>query len=285
MKKILTIIGLVLSSTVAVATAAPTKGKFANVNGLDMYYEVHGKGGRPIVLLHGAFCTIDICFGKLIPKLAKTRTVIAIEQQGHGHTLDIDRPMSVPQMAADTAALLQKLDIKDADVIGYSMGSGIAVDLAIKHPELVHKLALISPVFTRAGFHPGLLDGIQQLTPEMMKASPWYPAYLKATAKPEQWTQIVEHIKGLNATYVDIPAKQIQAIKAPAMIIVGDSDIMRPEHVAEMFRTIGGGVAGDIVGLPRAQLAVLPGTTHITVIDRAAYLLAIIPAFLDAPVK
>ena len=169
---------LLFLTTITTASAKPT-GSYAAVNGVTMYYEVHGKaapGTRPIVLIHGALCTIDACFGKLLPVLAEKRQVIAVELQGHGHTADIDRPMSLDQFADDVAGLMTKLNVKDADIVGFSIGSGIAVRLAIAHPELAHKIALISPVFSNAGFQPGLQDGIKQITPDVMKQTPFYAA-------------------------------------------------------------------------------------------------------------
>jgi pimeloyl-ACP methyl ester carboxylesterase len=278
------------STTPAEATApAPAPdarlaatGKYASVNGLDMYYEVHGTG-RPLVLLHGAFCTIEACFGKIIPALAASRQVIAIEQQAHGHTPDIDRPLTIAQMTEDTAALLTHLGVSSADVFGYSMGSGIAVELAIKHPELVNKLVLVSPALNKAGFHPGVLEGIQHITPEAFIGTPFHDAYVKVAPNPDHFSRLVNKIKELDASIVDVPSEAVQAIKAPALIIVGDSDITRPEHAAEMFRLFGGGVAGDLVGLPRSQLSVLPGSTHITVMLRDTWIAQMTSAFLDAP--
>jgi len=194
---------------------------YASVNGLRMYYKIHGTG-RPLVLLHGSLTTIDTSFGKLLPSLSETGQVISMEQQGHGRTADTDRPLTYEQMAEDTTELLRQLRIEKADFFGYSMGSAVAMQIAKE----------------------------QQLTREFKG---WKP-------------------------------DEIQAIKPPAFIITCDSDVVRPEHVIEIFRLLGGGVAGDLTGLPRSRLAMLPGTTHVTMAERADWLLPMIKEFLNVPV-
>jgi len=256
---------------------------YASVNGLDMYYEVHGSG-RPLVLLHGALSTTSVDFGAVLPSLAKSRQVIAVEQQAHGHTADIDRPLTTKVMAADTAALLRQLGIEQADLFGYSMGSAIALQITVGHPELVRKLAVASAAYTLDGLHPGLLEGLEQLTPEALAGTPFEQAYAREAPKPEDWPTLVAKVKVLNSQIPEWPADAIRSIAAPTLIIIGDSDIVRPEHAVEMFRLLGGGVIGDVAGLPRSQLAVLPGTTHITLVHRGDWLSSMIGEFLDAPV-
>jgi pimeloyl-ACP methyl ester carboxylesterase len=263
------------------AISTPQTGN-APVNGLRMYYEIHGSG-RPLVLLHGALSAIGTSFGMLLPTLAETRQVIAVEQQAHGRTADIDRPLTIEQMAEDTAALLKHIGIEQADFFGYSMGAGIALQIAIKHPDLVRKLVLAAVTYNSNGFHPGLLAGMEQLQPEHLAGTPFQEEYARTAPKPEDWPELIAKVKQMNRQIPDWPAEAIQSIKAPTMIIIGDSDIIRPEHAVEMFRLLGGGVPGDNVGLPNSQLAVLPGTTHVTLILRAEWLLSMITAFLDAP--
>jgi pimeloyl-ACP methyl ester carboxylesterase len=258
------------------------QGKYASVNGLNMYYEIHGTG-RPLVLLHGALSAIDTSFGKVLPSLAETRQVIAVELQAHGRTADIDRPLTIEQMAEDTAALISHLGIEHADIFGYSMGAGIALQLAIRHPDLVRKLVLAAVTYNKGGFHPGLLEGNENLKPEDLAGSPFQQEYARIAPHPEDWPALIAKVKQMNRQIPDWPAENIQAIKAPTLIIIGDSDIVRPEHAVEMFRLLGGGVAGDIAGLPNSQLAVLPGTTHVTLVERADWLVSMITAFLDAP--
>jgi pimeloyl-ACP methyl ester carboxylesterase len=236
------------------------------------------------VLLHGAFSAIGTSFGKLVPDLAKKRQVIAFELQGHGRTADIDRPLSIEQMADDTAAALRQLGIEQADILGYSMGASVALHTAIRHPDVVRKLALISVTYNLSGVHPGLMDGLGEMKPEMMFGSPWHDEYTRIAPRPEDFARLFAKKTEMDRAIKDIPAETIRSIKAPTLLIIGDSDLVRPEHAVEMFRLLGGGVFGDTpAGLPSSQLAILPGTSHVTAVYRTELLLAIIPPFLDAP--
>jgi pimeloyl-ACP methyl ester carboxylesterase len=264
----------------------PGAGGYAPVNGLNMYYEIHGTG-RPLVLLHGAYMTIDM-FGELLPTLAETRRVIAVELQGHGHTADVDRPLSYEQMADDVAALLRHLEIEEADTFGYSTGGGVALQVAIRHPEVVRKLVVASASYTSEGMHPELLEMIPSIVPEAFAGSPIDEAYLRTAPNPEDFPNLVAKLKRLDMEPFAWPPEHLRAIEAPTLIVVGDSDAIRLEHTVEMFRLLGGGVMGDLAGLPRSRLAVLPGTTHFVppgfgVLDRADWLVAMIGEFLDAP--
>ena len=255
---------------------------YASVNGLNMYYEIHGTG-RPLVLLHGALSAIGTSFGKLLPFLPRSRQVIAVEQQAHGHTADIDRPLTIKQMAEDTDALLKSLGVEKADIFGYSMGAGIGLHIAIQYPDLVRKLVVASVAYNSEGVHPGTLAGIEKLKPEDLTGSLWQEEYTRTAPNPEDWPILVTKVKQLDRKLEDWPPETIKSIRAPTLVIIGDSDIIRPEHAVEMFRLLGGGVAGDLAGIPRSRLAVLPGTTHVTLADRADWLVPMIEEFLDAP--
>jgi pimeloyl-ACP methyl ester carboxylesterase len=263
-------------------TTVPRTG-YAPVNGLQMYYEIHG-GGRPLLLLHGALSATETSFGAVLPALAEDREVISVEQQAHGRTADIDRPLRTVQMAQDTAALLEHIGIRRADVLGYSMGAGIALELAIRHPELVRKVVAISVSYNADGFHPGLLAGLEGLRPEHLAGTPWQEEYARTAPRPEDYPRLVAKVTDLNMNMPAWPAEAVSSIRAPVLIIIGDSDIVTPEHGVAMFRLLGGGVVGDTVGLPASQLAILPGTPHSTIMQRADLLLPMITAFLDAPV-
>ena len=259
---------------------------YAPVNGLEMYYEVHGEG-TPLILLHGAYMTIDL-MGPILPGLAKSRRVIAVEQQGHGRTADIDRPLTYEQMADDTAALARHLEIDDADVFGYSMGGGIALQLAIRHPGLVRRLVVASASFRSDAMHAAAVEMFPSITPELFKGSPIEEAYLRTAPNPNDFPRLVEKLVRLDTTDFAWPEEQIRAIAAPTMIVLGDSDGVRLDHAIALFGLRGGGVMGDLAGLPESQLAVLPGTSHFVppgsgLLDRAEWLLAMIPPFLDAP--
>jgi pimeloyl-ACP methyl ester carboxylesterase len=263
-----------------------TKGDYASVNGLRMYYEVHGEG-RPLVLLHGAYMTVD-AMGSILPGLAETRRVIVPEMQGHGRTADIDRPIAYEEMADDVAALLRHLGIDEADAFGYSMGGGVALQLAIRHPGSVRRLVAASASYTSDGMQPELHEMVPSITPEMFAGSPIEAAYQEVAPNPGDFPTLVEKLKRLDLTPFAWPAEDIRGIEAPTMIVVGDADVVRLEHAVELFRLLGGGAMGDLSGFSGHQLVVLPGTAHFIppgsgVLDRAEWLLAMVPQFLDAP--
>ena len=270
------------TETTETASPAGVKSGYAPVRGLQMYYEIHGTG-RPLVLLHGAFSGIGTSFGALLPGLAQTRQVIAVELQGHGRTADIDRPLTIPNLAKDTAALIEHLGVGQADVFGYSMGAGAAFELAIKRPDLVRKLIVASLTYNKTGFHPEMLGGMDDLQPEQLAGTPWQEEYARLAPNPDDWPALVEKVKQMDREIPDWPASALQNLQPPTLLLLGDSDIVRPEHAVEMFRLLGGGVAGDLAGLPQSRLAVLPGTTHVTLVNRADWLVPMITDFLDAP--
>ncbi len=195
-----------------------SKGDYASVNGLNMYFEIHSTG-QPLVLLHGALSIIDIDFGRVLPTFAATRQVIAIEQQAHGHTADIDRLLSYEQVADDTAALLQHLGIAQADFFGYSLGAGIALQVAMRHPELARKLVLASAAYNSCGFHPGILAGIGQLTPGAPAGSSYQEGYARIAPNPEDWPTLIAKVKELDGRVLDWLPEAIRAITPPALLI------------------------------------------------------------------
>jgi len=259
---------------------------YASIGDLEMYYEVQG-AGRPLLLLHGAYMTVDL-LDPLRFGLAETRQVVAPELQGHGRTADVDRPLTYEQMADDAAALLRALELQEADVLGYSMGGGVALQLALRHPEVVRKLVLASAGYSLDAMHPVALEMFPSITPEMFAGSPIEEAYLKTAPNPGDFAGLVEKMTQLDTADFRWPEDDIRAIAAPTMIVLGDSDGIRLEHAVELFRLRGGGVMGDLAGMPHSQLAVLPGTSHFVppgtgLLDRSEWLLAMIPPFLDAP--
>jgi pimeloyl-ACP methyl ester carboxylesterase len=253
---------------------------YVPVNGLEMYYEVHGTGGLPLLLLHGSMGSLEM-FRPLLPALTRGRQVIAIDQQAHGRTADIDRPLRYEQLGDDAAAFLRYLNVDRADVFGFSMGSAAAWQLAIRHPELVRKLVgAIS--YKREGIYPEVLTGLQTtFSPETFAGTPIEEEYRKIAPHPDDFPTLVRKVQDLTRSATDLPVETIRAIAAPTMIIVGDADIITPEAAVELFRLRGGGVPGDFVPMPTAQLAILPGTTHMSVIARTEWLGSMIPAFLD----
>ena len=219
--------------------------------------------------LHGAFSNIDTDFAKVLPPLAANRRIISVEQQAHGHTADIDRPLSYEQMADDTAALLRHLNIDQVDVFGYSFGSAVGLQLAVRHPDLVRKLVLVGGTSYRPdGLYPEVLAMSEKPT-----ARPWLrpspvrrgKAYARVAPNPDDWATLVEKKMEMDRRWQGWSPETIRAIEVPTLLMIGDSDIVRPEHVVEMFRLLGGGVPGDLTGLPKSQLAILPAT-HVTTI-------------------
>jgi pimeloyl-ACP methyl ester carboxylesterase len=267
-------------SAVVSAQQTPTTG-YAPVNGLKMYYEVHGSG-KPVVLLHGAFMTIPNNWTGWIGELSKTRKVIAVELQGHGRTADIDRDISSANLADDVAALLDHLKIPRADVIGYSMGGGVALQCAIRHPEKVRKVVSISAVLRHDGWVKEAVDALPKLTAEAFKGSPIEAEYKKLSPTPDAFPEFVKHVIAMASKPYDLGSDKLKATKAPIFFIHGDADGVRLEHISEMFRLKGGDVFGDMRPRSASRLAILPNTTHVTLMDRAAVIVPMVNEFLDA---
>ena len=257
---------------------------YASVNGLELYYEVHGEG-RPTLLLNGAYMTTED-WGPLLPRLAEGRQVIAVDPQAHGRTADADRPITYEGMADDAAALLRHLGIEQADAIGYSMGAGTTLQLALRHPELVRRLVVVSVSYRYDGMHAEMIEMFPQMTFDMFEGSPMEAQYKRLAPDPDAFPVLFEKLKALDMTPYAWPEEEIRAMSAPMLLIVGDSDIVRLEHAVELFGLRGGGVVGDFGNMPSSQLAVLPGTTHYMpegsgMLDRADLLMATITLFLD----
>jgi pimeloyl-ACP methyl ester carboxylesterase len=263
-------------------TSMLSQSGYAPVNGLEMYYEIHGEGGVPLLLLHGSLGSLEM-FRPLLPALTRSRQVIAVDQQAHGRTADIDRPLRYEQLADDAAAFLRHLNVARADIFGFSMGSAAGWQLAIRHPELVRKLVgAIS--YKKEGIYAEVLVGLETtFSPQVFAGTPIEEDYRAIAPNPDNFPTLVLKVQDLTRSATDLPAEVIRAITAPTMIIVGDADIITPEHAVELFRLRGGGVPGDFAPMPPAQLAVLPGTTHMMLITRTEWLGSMIPAFLDAP--
>jgi pimeloyl-ACP methyl ester carboxylesterase len=256
-------------------------GTYASVNGLELYYEIHGHG-QPLVLLHGALGTIQSCFAKLLPVLARGHQVVAVELQGHGHTADVDRPLSYEQMADDLAALMRSLDMPSADVVGYSLGGAVGLQLAIQRPDVVRRLVCAGGTsYRRDGLYPEMLADAGPAT-EQLEGSVWHQAYLQVAPRPDAWPRLVAKVTELDRTFEGWAAAAIQTVAQPTLLIIGDSDIVRPEHTVEMFRLLGGGVVGDLVDMPVSRLAVLPGTSHVGMLERVDWLQSMIDDFLDS---
>ena len=256
--------------------ASAMRSGYAPIGPLNMYYEVHGSGS-PLLLIHGAVSTIDTSFGVVLPTFAKQRQVIAIEQQGHGHTADVDRPLSFEQMADDAASLLRHLKIEKADVMGHSDGGNVALALAIRHPDLVRKLVIAGTNYTPAGLEPEIYklieEGATKPKEEAVKDIPpqFAKAYAEVAPNPENWPTLVSKVMKKGASFKGWTPNQIRSIAAPTLIVLADRDQLRLEHAAEMFRLH-----------RQAQLAVLPGKDHITLVE-SEMIGPLVLSFLDAP--
>jgi pimeloyl-ACP methyl ester carboxylesterase len=220
-------------------------GSYAVINGLKMYYEIHGHG-TPLVLIHGGGSTIESTFGHILPELAKTHQVIAVELQAHGHTLDIDRPLSFEQDADDVATLLTQLHIGKAAILGFSNGATTALQIAIRHPKLVNKLVLLAALYKRDGMQPGFWDSMEQVTVEQMP-QPLKDAYLEANPDPKGLQTMFNRDVARMIGFKDINDADIKGIQAPALVINGDAEVVRAEHALALSHA-----------LPHARLAILP---------------------------
>ncbi|MGO4726739.1 MULTISPECIES: alpha/beta fold hydrolase [unclassified Inquilinus] len=262
----------------ALAEAQPA-GDRVEVNGMQMYYEVSGTGA-PLVVLHGAYMNIP-SMGAIIPRLAETHKVYAIEFQGHGRTTDIDRPITYPALADDVAAFMDKVGLKQADVFGYSMGAAAGLQLAIRHPEKVNKLVMASAAYDAQGWQPEFTAFIPQMTVEMFVGMPVFAeAYRKLAANPDGFPELVRKLIALEHEPMAWGA-DVKALRTPVLIITGDADVATLEHSVALFRLLGGGGMGDMgKPLPASRLAVLPATSHTAVIGQTELLAAIIEPFL-----
>ena len=256
---------------------------YAPVNGLQMYYELHGAGGIPLLLLHGGLFDIDLQFGQLIPDLAATRQVIAADLQGHGRTGDIDRPLTSADLASDVVGLLGHLGIAQVDVFGFSVGGAVALHLAIKHPELVRKLIVSSVSFHPEGDRPEVGEGMEALTVDAIAGTPMEQDYRAKSPNPDRLQELLDKLGQFDAGFTGWADADIQGIAAPTLITVGDCDAVRLDHMVRFLRLRGGDVNGDFVGVPASQLAVFPGTTHFFGLAKTELVLGAVLSFLDAP--
>lgn len=262
-------------------TLPPTNSGYLPVNGLEMYHEVYGSGGVPLVLIHGAFSAIGTSFGALLPHFARDRKIVALEMQGHGRTADIDRPLSIEAMASDVIAALDVLAIEQADLFGYSMGASIALQATLDAPQRVRKLVHMSSAFSRSGFQPGLMEGLSQMTPDMMHGTTFYEEYRRIAPRPDDFERLFEKKTAMDHAMPDVPEERIRSITAPVLLLAGDSDLPTVDHMAEFHRLLGGGRFGDTPqGLPKSQQAILPGTSHISIAHRADLVPPIVSGFL-----
>ena len=257
---------------------AQAVGNRVRVNGMQMYYEVSGTGD-PLVVLHGAYMNIPT-MGAIIPRLARTHKVYAVELQGHGRTTDIDRPITYPNMADDVAAFMNAVGLTKADVFGYSMGAEVGLQLTIRHPAKVNKLVAASVAYDLEGWQPEFKEAIPQMTVEMILQMPFAKDYPKLAANPKGFPELARKLIALEKEPMAWE-NDVKALKTPVLIITGDADVATLEHSVVLFRLLGGGVMGDMgKPLSASRLAVLPATSHTAVITQTDLLHALIEPFL-----
>ncbi|MEV0800806.1 alpha/beta hydrolase [Kribbella sp. NPDC050281] len=257
---------------------------YAAVNGLQMYYEIHGSGGTPLLLLHGGLFNIDLQFGALLPALAEKRQVIATDFQGHGYTNDIDRPLGTVDLASDVVGLLRHLDVPTVDLFGFSVGGAVALYLTIKHPELVRKAVISSVSFSRDGERGANDEAISEMKVEMIAGTPMEAEYLAKSPHPdlEHLQALLTKLGGYDRGVDGWSDDEIRGIAAPTLFTVGDCDAVKLEHAVRFLQLRGGDVNGDFTGVPTNQLAVFPGTTHFFGLSRTNLVQDTVTTFLDA---
>lgn len=257
----------------------PAASGYAPVNGIKVYYEVYGQG-KPLVLLHGAFMTIEMNWGQLIPELSKTRKVIAIEMRGHGHTPFSDRKLDLATMASDVEGVMNYLKLDSADVAGYSMGGSIAYQLTIQSPKRVKKLVIISSTYKSSGWLPAVTNGFKGFKPEFFNNTPLKTAYDAAAPDKTKWTKFVEQMIVFVQTPFDMGDSNIAKITSPVLIISGDNDGLDKVELMKTYQLLGGGVAADLAPMPKSHLAVVPSQSHVGLMMQTNIILGYLNDFL-----
>jgi pimeloyl-ACP methyl ester carboxylesterase len=266
--------------TQAAPVSMPARTGYVQANGVRYYYEVHGQG-EPLLLLHGGLGSIGM-FGPVLPQLARGRQVIAVDLHGHGRTALGDRAISLVDMGSDMATVLRELGHEQVDVLGYSMGGGVAFQLAAQHPRLVRRLALVSAGISRDGFYPEMLPMQAQVgaaMAEMMKDTPMYQSYVAVAPHPEDFPRLLDRMGELMRTPYDWSA-DVQKLTMPVMIVFGDSDMYRPEHIVHFYKLLGGGqrdAGWQREHMSRNRLAILPDVTHYDIFMSPALTATVLP--------
>ena len=262
----------------AETTQADPTSAYVEVNGMLMYYEVSGTGD-PLVVLHGAYMNIPE-MGAIVPRLAETHTVYALEFQGHGRTEDIERPITYPNLADDVAVFMEAVGLERADVFGYSMGAAAGLQLAIRHPEKVDQLVGASIVYDESGWQPAFVEMIPTMSPDMFVGGTMEEEWRKLAPNPDGFKNLVEKLIALEKEPIDWE-KDVKNLQSPVLIIAGDADVTTLEHTVSMFRLLGGGEMGDMgQPLPESRLAILPATSHTAIINQVDLLYGFIEPYL-----
>jgi len=257
----------------------PADSGFVPVNGIKVYYEVYGEG-KPIVLLHGAFYTIEMNWGQLIPELSKTRKVIAIELQGHGHTPFSDRKFDLATLASDVVGVMDHLKVDSADVAGYSMGGSVAYQLVIQSPKRVRKLVIISSTYKSTGWRPEVNNAFKSFKPEFFMNSPFKAAYDAVAPDKTKWTKFLEQMIAFAGTTFDMGDSNIAKITSPVLLISGDNDGLDKIMLIKTYQLLGGAVSADLGPMPKSHLAIVPSQGHVSLMMQTKTILGYLDDFL-----
>ena len=257
----------------------PSSSGYAPVNGIKVYYEVYGEG-RPLVLLHGAFYTIQMNWAELIPELSKTRKVIAIEMQGHGHTPYSDRKLSITTLASDVEKLMDYLKIDSADVAGFSMGGSIAYQFAVQSPNRLRRLVIISSAYKTNGWLPIVNGAFKDFKPEFFDNTPLQTGYDAVAPDKTKWRKFLEQMFVFAKVPFNVGDSNIAKIAAPVMIISGDNDGTDKIELIKTYQLLGGGVTADMQPMPKSQLAIVPSQGHVSLMMQTTTILNYLNSFL-----
>jgi pimeloyl-ACP methyl ester carboxylesterase len=257
----------------------PSASGYAPANGIKVYYEVYGEG-KPLVLLHGAFYTIGLNWSELIPELSKTRKVIAIEMQGHGHTPYSDRELSITTLASDVEKVMDYLKIDSADVAGYSMGGSIAYQFAVQSPKRLRKLVIISSTYKTYGWLPIVNGGFKDFKPEFFDNTPIKTAYDAVAPDKTKWRAFLQQMFDFAKVPFNVGDSNIAKITAPVLIISGDNDGLDKVELMKTYELLGGGISADLQPMPKSQLAIVPSQGHVSLMMQTTTILNHINNFL-----
>jgi len=273
------ILMLLIAAAANTQPLKPVSSGYAPVNGIKVYYEVYGEG-KPIVLLHGAFMTIADNWAQIIPELSKTRKVIAMEFQGHGHTPYADRKMDLATLTSDVAGVMDYLKADSADIVGYSMGGSVAYQFIVNYPKRVNKLVIISSTYKSTGWLPPVTNAFKGFTPEILANSPLKTAYDAEAPDKTKWTPFIEQMIVFLRTSFDMGDAHIAKITAPVLIISGDNDGLDKIELMKTYQLLGGGVSADLSPMPKSQLAIVPAQSHVSLMMQTSTILNYLTSFL-----
>jgi pimeloyl-ACP methyl ester carboxylesterase len=277
--KSMLLIAIMFAASLSNGQIKPSNSGYAPVNSIKVYYEVYGEG-RPLVLLHGAFYTIEMNWGQLIPELSKTRKVIAVELQGHGHTPFSDRKLDFVTLASDVEGVMNHLKVDSADVAGFSMGGSVAYQLAVKSPKRVRKLVIISSTYKTNGWLPVVNNAFKGFKPEFFTDTPMKAAYDAVAPDKTKWTKYLEQMIAFAEVPFNVGEANIAKITSPVLLISGDNDGLDKVELMKTYQLLGGGVTADLGPMPKSHLAIVPGQGHVSLMMQTKTILSYLDSFL-----